>query len=81
MDWEEDRDGIKVVRVQLTGLEDAVHVPPGYNISGKPAGNFMWRSPEAHAAYGVERPSDMFSFGIVVSLSSPLHAVTFRGGY
>ena len=41
----------------------------------------MWRSPEAHAGYGVEKPSDMFSFGIVVSLSSPLRAVTFRGGY
>lgn len=81
MDWEEDRDGIKVAHVQLTDLEDAASVPPGYDISGRQVGNFMWRSPEAHAGSGVEKPSDMFSFGIVVSLPVPYISMTFRRGF
>ena len=81
MDWEEDRNGITVTHVQLTDLEDAANVPPGYDISGKQVGNFMWRSPEAHAATGVEKPSDMFSFGIVVSLSIRYVALASRCGY
>jgi hypothetical protein len=28
----------------------------------------MWRSPESHAAARQNLPSDMFSFGLVVSL-------------
>lgn len=34
---------------------------------GKQAGNWMWRSPEAHARGPVNKPSDVFSFAIVVS--------------
>lgn len=30
----------------------------------------MWRSPEAHASAEVHTPSDMFSFGLMVRLSS-----------
>ena len=30
-------------------------------------GNQMWRSPEAYVSGRVNTPSDMFSFGIVVS--------------
>ena len=52
---------------QLTDLEGAVHVPPSRNIRGAMVGNYMWRSPEAHARGAVNRPSDMFSFGVVVS--------------
>jgi serine/threonine protein kinase len=36
----------------------------------------MWRSPEAHASGPVNKPSDMFSFGIVVSNSAPVTFVT-----
>lgn len=28
----------------------------------------MWRSPEAHAQGRINKPSDMFSFGIIVSI-------------
>lgn len=34
---------------------------------GKQAGNWMWRSPEAHARGPVNKPSDVFSFALVVS--------------
>ena len=67
MDWEQDRNGINVMHVQLTDLEDAAHVPTGYAVSGKQVGNLMWRSPEAHAESCVLNSSDIFSFGVVVS--------------
>ena len=58
-----------IKQVQLTDLEDAAIVPPGSEIVGKEVGNWMWRSPEAHVEGRVNKPSDMFSFGIVVSLA------------
>ncbi len=54
-------------QVQLADLEDSAHVPLNCNIVGKQAGNWMWRSPEAHASGKVNRPADMFSFGVVVT--------------
>ncbi|KJY00323.1 calcium/calmodulin dependent protein kinase [Zymoseptoria brevis] len=54
-----------VEQVQLVDLEDTVHLPPGRAIMGIEVGNWMWRSPEAHAQGPVEKPSDMFSFGLV----------------
>ncbi len=59
-------DGTVVEQVQLADLEDSAHVPPDCDIVGKQAGNWMWRSPEAHASGPVNKPSDMFSFGVVV---------------
>ncbi|KAI0104169.1 kinase-like protein [Nemania sp. FL0031] len=58
-------DTTVVEQVQLADLEDCAHVPPDCNIVGKQAGNWMWRSPEAHASGPVNKPSDMFSFGVV----------------
>jgi serine/threonine protein kinase len=69
IDWKSDQDGIIIERVQLGDLEDAAHIPPGSHIIGKQAGNWMWRSPEAHAQGPVNKPSDIFSFALVVSLS------------
>lgn len=54
-------------QVQLADIEDAVHLPPGRHFVGRQAGNYMWRSPEAHAEGPIGKPSDMFSFGVVVS--------------
>ncbi|CAI6334266.1 unnamed protein product [Periconia digitata] len=65
IDWEERQDGIFIERVQLGDLEDAAHIPPGSHIIGKQAGNWMWRSPEAHARGPVDKPSDIFSFALV----------------
>jgi len=55
------------VQVQLTDIEDAARVPPEYNIFDKQVGNWIWRSPEAHTQGRVNKPSDMFSSGVVVS--------------
>ena len=54
-----------VEQVQLTDIEDAAYVPPGCDIVGKQVGNWMWRSPEAHTQGRVNKPSDIFSFGVV----------------
>ena len=61
-----DCEEICVERAQLTDLEDAAIVPEGHYIMGKQTGNWIWRSPEAHAMSPVDKSSDMFSFGIVV---------------
>lgn len=62
----EHADDVIIDLVQLVDLEDTAHVPPGRAIKGAQVGNWMWRSPEAHAEGPVETPSDMFSFGLVV---------------
>lgn len=67
IDWEEVCNGIKITKVQLTDLEDAAHLNPEFNICGLQVGNYMWRSPEALASARVNKPSDMFSFGVFVS--------------
>ncbi len=56
-----------IEQVQLADLEDAVYLPPGSDIVGIQAGNWMWRSPEAHAQGPINKFSDIFSFGVVVS--------------
>ncbi|EEP79499.1 predicted protein [Uncinocarpus reesii 1704] len=60
-----DQQKIVIDQVQLSDIEDAVYLPPGEYITGKQVGNYMWRSPEAHAQGPVSKPSDMFSFGVV----------------
>lgn len=56
-----------VEQVQLTDLENAAYLPKGRCIKGMLAGNDNWRSPEAHFKGELNKPSDMFSFGLVVS--------------
>lgn len=69
MDFEEKPDGaIEVQRVQVGDLEMGSVIPPGLNVRGAKLGNPMWRSPESHAAARINLPSDIFSFGLVVSL-------------
>jgi hypothetical protein len=58
--------GIEIEEVQLVDLEDTAHLKPGKVLRGAQLGNWMWRSPEAHAMGPMEKPSDMFAFGIVV---------------
>lgn len=69
MDYDEKPDGaIEVKRVQVGDLEMGSMIPPGLNVRGARLGNPMWRSPEAHAAARINLPSDIFSFGLVVSV-------------
>ena len=56
-----------VEQVQITDLENAAHLPKGRCIKGMLAGNDNWRSPEGHFKGELNKPSDMFSFGAVVS--------------
>ncbi|WPH00773.1 Hypothetical protein R9X50_00360300 [Acrodontium crateriforme] len=56
--------GIEVERVELTDLEDALHSSSPL-LKGAAIGNWMWRSPEAHAKGPMNKPSDVFAFGIV----------------
>ncbi|KAJ6179650.1 hypothetical protein N7519_010111 [Penicillium mononematosum] len=65
INWQGFKDEILIGQVQLGDLEDAAHIPPGCDMVGKQAGNWMWRSPEAHARGPVNKPSDVFSFAIV----------------
>ena len=67
LDRTETPQGTVVENVQLADIEDAVQIPPGMVIGGKFWGNVMWRSPEGHAEGPLSTPSDMFSFGLVVS--------------
>ncbi|OJD25306.1 CMGC protein kinase [Blastomyces percursus] len=60
-----DRKDDKIECVQLGDIEDAAIVPPGTALLGRQLGNWMWRSPEAHAEGPMTTPSDIFSFGIV----------------
>jgi serine/threonine protein kinase len=66
-----DRKDAAIETVQLGDIEDAAIVPPGCAISGRQLGNWMWQSPESHAEGPMHTPSDIFSFGIVVSFASP----------
>ncbi|GLB07899.1 hypothetical protein AtubIFM57258_003267 [Aspergillus tubingensis] len=52
-------------KVLLTDLENAAYLPKGRCIKGMLAGNDNWRSPEAHFRGELNKPTDMFAFGIV----------------
>ncbi|PWY66378.1 calcium/calmodulin dependent protein kinase [Aspergillus sclerotioniger CBS 115572] len=65
VNWKASHNGITIERVQLGDLEDAAHIPPGSHMIGKQAGNWMWRSPEAHAKGPVGKPFDIFSYALV----------------
>jgi serine/threonine protein kinase len=71
IDWKNSSDEMTMKQLRIADLEDAAYVPKDCVIRGRQVGNPMWRSPEAHASAEVHTPSDMFSFGLVVS-SSPL---------
>lgn len=70
VDWDETDGHATVGQVQVADIEDAAYVPDHSAIVGRQVGNWMWRSPEAHASGPVHKPSDMFSFGVVVSFFS-----------
>lgn len=63
-----DGPEITVSRVQLSDLENAAHLPKPRCIKGMLAGNDNWRSPEGHFKGELNKPSDVYSFGLVVSV-------------
>lgn len=60
-------DETLVEQVQVTDIENVAYLPRGRNIKDMLAGNENWRSPEAHYMGELNKPTDMFSFGAVVS--------------
>ena len=56
-----------VEQVQIIDLENAAYLPKGRCVKGMLAGNDNWRSPEAHFKDELNKPTDIFSFGVVVS--------------
>lgn len=67
VDRNDTSDEMTIDRTQLTDLENAAHLPKGRCIKGMLAGNDNWRSPKAHFKGELSKPSDVFSFGLVVS--------------
>ncbi|GAD96440.1 calcium/calmodulin dependent protein kinase, putative [Paecilomyces variotii No. 5] len=64
VDTTQDENYHIIERVQITDLENAAYLPSGRCIRGMLAGNYNWRSPEAHFKERLNKPNDMFSFGI-----------------
>ncbi|KAH9211828.1 putative calcium/calmodulin dependent protein kinase [Leptodontidium sp. 2 PMI_412] len=54
-----------VEQVQVADLENAAFLPKGRYTKGMLAGNDNWRSPEAHFKAELNKPTDVFSLGIV----------------
>jgi serine/threonine protein kinase len=49
VDWDETDGNTTIQQVQIADIEDAAYVPDDCAIVGRQVGNWMWRSPEAHA--------------------------------
>jgi hypothetical protein len=65
----EHREATTVVeQVKLSDLENAAYLPKGRCIQGMLAGNENWRSVEGHFKGELGKPTDLFAFGLVVSI-------------
>lgn len=62
---------VLIERVQVTDLENAAYLPRSRCIKGMLAGNDNWRSPEAHFRGEINKPTDLFSFVVVVGTVAP----------
>ncbi|KAH7348172.1 kinase-like domain-containing protein [Pyrenochaeta sp. MPI-SDFR-AT-0127] len=65
VDWSAKDNNTIIQQVQIADIEDAAYIANDQALIGRQVGNWMWRSPEAHASGQVHKPSDIFSFGIV----------------
>ncbi len=66
-----ENNNIEIERAALADLDCALHLD-GEKLLNHRMGNVMWRSPEGQAGKGVGKPSEIFSFGLIVSASHPL---------
>ena len=53
-------------KTQLADLENAAYLPKGRCIKGMLPGHESWRSPDGQLTGELNKPSAIFSFGIVV---------------
>lgn len=58
-----------IEKARLTDLENTAYLPKGRCIKGLLPGNDNWRSPEGHLRDELNKPTDIFSFGTMVSFS------------
>jgi serine/threonine protein kinase len=65
-DYREDDEGMIITKTQLTDLENAAYLPNDRYLKSMLMGNEAWRSPEAVFRSKLGKPSDMYSFGLVV---------------
>ena len=67
LNWSLDENGrFRVERVVLSDLDCALKLQNGKLLNHR-MGNVMWRSPEGQTGKGIGKPSEVFSFGLVVS--------------
>lgn len=66
VDYQHDDQGIIITKTQLTDLENAAYIPNDRYLKGVLMGNEDWHSPEAASRSKLGKPSDMYSFGLVV---------------
>jgi serine/threonine protein kinase len=73
VNWTDDGQGNKsVTDVVLGDFDIAYQLKDNESIRTPHAqGNAMWRSPEAQTGSGVSKASDVYSFGLVVSILIP----------
>ena len=71
IDFHQEGQDIKIDRVQVIDIENGAYLPQGRCIKGMLPGNENWRSPEGHLRGELNKPADLYSFGIVVRATSP----------
>jgi hypothetical protein len=62
----DEKDVFQLGQVALGDMDCALKLQ-GQKLLNHRMGNVMWRSPEAQLGRGVGKPSDVFSFALVVS--------------
>lgn len=68
LDWDRDENGrYSIGRVVLADLDWARHLSSAEELIDGRAGHDMWRSPEGQVGEGIGLPSEIFSFGLLVS--------------
>lgn len=61
---------LKIERVALSDPDCSLELE-GEKLLNARIGNVMWRSPEAQIGKGIGIPSDVFSYGLLVSWTIP----------
>lgn len=70
IDCRDEDEEMIITKTQLTDLENAAFLPNGTYLRGMLIGNEDWRSPEAALRSKLGKPSDLYSFGLVVCSQS-----------
>lgn len=71
VDCSENNEGrLEIERVVLSDLDCSLELE-GEKLLSARIGNVMWRSPEAQIGRAIGKPSDVFSYGLLVSWPIP----------